>query len=93
MHVYFARLLPERLVLQQRVHAVAYKLRQVVSRLRKITNFSTIESFNGRQKVSPPLKTVGLWSSDVDTAEERGLIPGETWGSDAGRKLSRQRTR
>jgi len=35
----------------------------------------------------------GFETSDVDTAEERGLIPGKTWAGYVGRELPRQRTR
>ena len=38
-----------------------------------------LQFVDGREAVSPPLKMVGLRSSDVDTAEERGLIPGKAW--------------
>ena len=34
--------------------------------------------FDVLQAVSPLLKMVGLRSFDVDTAKERGLIPGKT---------------
>jgi len=36
---------------------------------------------------------VGVRLSDVDTAEEQGLIPGKTWAAYAGSKLLRQRIR
>jgi len=50
-----------------------------------------LQFFDSQQRVSPPRKSVVLRLSDVDTAEERGLVPGQNWAGYAGRKLLRQK--